>query len=135
MFLSLSMRLKFATSVFIASSKRLRTALAQRSQLRFEHGLHFFLLRCWREVAAGDRSVSVLSIDAGAEPSDHGNRSRGGVFPAGAAFNGVSLSSLSFGMGVALPGDGTANGAFETTLAGTSTTGIARSIVGRRRSH
>lgn len=53
----------------------------------------------------------------------------GGVFPAGAAFNGVSLSSLSFGMGVVLPGDGTANGAFETTLAGTSATGIARSIV------
>lgn len=53
----------------------------------------------------------------------------GGVFPAGAAFNGVSLSSLSFGMGVALPGDGTANGVFESTLVGTSATGLARSIV------
>jgi hypothetical protein len=53
----------------------------------------------------------------------------GGVFPAGATFNGVSLSSLSLGMGVALPGDGTANGAFETTLAGTSATGLTRSIV------
>jgi hypothetical protein len=53
----------------------------------------------------------------------------GGLFPAGAAFNGVSLSSLSFGIGVALPGDGTANGAFESTLVGTSATGIARNIV------
>lgn len=53
----------------------------------------------------------------------------GGVFPAGATFSGVSLSSLSFGMGVALPGDGTANGAFESTLVGTSATGIARRIV------
>jgi hypothetical protein len=52
-----------------------------------------------------------------------------GVFPAGAAFSGVSLSSLSFGMGVVLPGDGTANGVLQTTLAGTSATGIARSIV------
>jgi len=53
----------------------------------------------------------------------------GGVFPTGAAFNGVSLSALSFGMGVELPGDGSANGAFQSTLTGTSTTGIARSIV------
>ncbi|HKZ78854.1 MAG TPA: hypothetical protein VJ124_11170 [Pyrinomonadaceae bacterium] len=53
----------------------------------------------------------------------------GGVLPAGAAFNGVSLSSLSFGMGVALRGDGTANGAFESTLVGTSATGVASSIV------
>ncbi len=53
----------------------------------------------------------------------------GGVFPAGAAFSGVSLSSLSFGMGVALPGDGTANGPFESTLIGTSATGMPRSIL------
>ncbi len=53
----------------------------------------------------------------------------GGVFPAGAAFNGVSLSSLTFGMGVSLPGDGAANGAFESTLVGTTATGIARNIV------
>ena len=53
----------------------------------------------------------------------------GGVFPAGAVFNGISLSTLSFGVGVELPGDGTANGASEITLVGTSATGIARSIV------
>ena len=53
----------------------------------------------------------------------------GGLFPAGAAFNGVSLSSLSFGIGVELPGDGTANGTFESTLVGTTATGIARNIV------
>lgn len=52
----------------------------------------------------------------------------GGVFPAGATFNGVSLSSLRFGMGVELPGNGTANGVFETTLAGTAATGLTKTI-------
>jgi hypothetical protein len=52
-----------------------------------------------------------------------------GVFSTGTAFNGVALSTLTFGMGVQLPGDGTANGGFESTLTGTSATGIARSIV------
>lgn len=53
----------------------------------------------------------------------------GAAFPAGAIFNAVSLSSMSFGMGVVIPGDGTANGTFESTLVGTSATGIARNIV------
>ena len=75
-------------------------------------------------------AVSLFSLSALAQNGQTTvTGAGGGVFPAGAAFNGVSLSSLSFGIGVALPGDGTANGAFETTLAGTSATGIARSIV------
>ena len=54
----------------------------------------------------------------------------GGVFPSGTSFNGVSLSGLTFGMGaVNLTADGTANGAFESTLTGTSATGLTRNIV------
>jgi hypothetical protein len=75
-------------------------------------------------------AVSVFSLSTLAQSGQTAvTGAGGGVFPAGAAFNGVSLSSLSFGMGVALPGDGTANGAFESTLVGTSATGLARSIV------
>jgi len=52
-----------------------------------------------------------------------------GLFPSGASFNGVSLSALSFGMGTVNLTDGTATGAFESTLTGTDTTGVARNIV------
>ena len=60
-----------------------------------------------------------------------------GVYPAGttikssslSALKGVTLTSLTFGMGVALPGDGTANGTFESTLIGTSAKGQPRNIV------
>jgi hypothetical protein len=60
-----------------------------------------------------------------------------GVYPAGttikssslSALKGVTLTSLTFGMGVALPGDGTANGTFESTLIGTSAKGLPRNIV------
>jgi len=75
-------------------------------------------------------AVSLFSLSTLAQNSQTTvTGAGGGLFPAGAAFNGVSLSSLSFGMGVALPGDSTANGAFETTLVGTSATGLARNIV------
>ena len=43
-----------------------------------------------------------------------------GVFPSGAAFNGVSLSTLRLGMGISIATDGTAAGDFESTLLGTS---------------
>jgi hypothetical protein len=75
-------------------------------------------------------AVSLFSLSTLAQNGETTVTGAGsGVFPAGAAFNGVSLTSLSFGMGVALPGDGTANGPFESTLIGTSATGMARSIV------
>ena len=84
----------------------------------------------WCALALTAIAVSFFSISALAQNGQTTvTGAGGGVFPSGAAYNGVSLSSLSFGMGVALPGDGTANGAFETTLAGTSATGLARSIV------
>jgi hypothetical protein len=50
-----------------------------------------------------------------------------GAFPSGVTFNGVSLSTLRFGIGVNVPGDGTASGDFQTTLLGTSL-GVARQI-------
>ena len=84
----------------------------------------------WWAIALIAIAVSLFSLSTGAQSGQTTvTGAGGGVFPAGAAFNGISLSSLSFGMGVALPGDGTANGAFESTLVGTSATGIARSIV------
>lgn len=43
----------------------------------------------------------------------------GGVFAAGAEFNGVALSTLRFGMGVSIASNGTATGDFESTLLGT----------------
>jgi hypothetical protein len=51
-----------------------------------------------------------------------------GVFPAGAAYNGVSLSTLRFGMGVPIAADGTAAGDFESTLIGTSAAGQPQTI-------
>jgi hypothetical protein len=42
-----------------------------------------------------------------------------GSFPVGAAFNGVSLSGLRFGLGVSIAADGTARGDFEGTLLAT----------------
>ena len=42
----------------------------------------------------------------------------GSTFPAGTTFNGVTLSSYRFGVGVTLASDGTASGDFEITLLG-----------------
>jgi hypothetical protein len=50
------------------------------------------------------------------------------VFPAGASFNGVSLSGLRFGMGVSIGTNGTATGDFETTLLGNSPSGQPQTI-------
>ena len=73
----------------------------------------------------------ALSLVAGAawakEPSSTAGAGRG-VLPSGAALNGVSLSALRFGMGVALAPDGTASGDFGATLLGTSG-GAARNVI------
>jgi hypothetical protein len=50
-----------------------------------------------------------------------------GTLPAGASFNGVSLSGLRFGMGVSTASKGTASGDFESTLLGTAA-GQSRTI-------
>jgi len=43
----------------------------------------------------------------------------GSAFPAGSMFNGVTLTSYRFGVGVVIVSDGTASGDLETTLLGT----------------
>lgn len=82
-------------------------------------------------------AMSLFAVPALAQNATTVTGAGGGVYPAGTTFtagsisalNGVTLSGLTFGMGVALPGDGTANGSFESTLIGTSATGLPRNIV------
>jgi hypothetical protein len=50
------------------------------------------------------------------------------AFPNGATFGGVALSGLQFGMGVFIPGDGSATGQFQATLLGTSVLGQPQEI-------
>ena len=51
-----------------------------------------------------------------------------GTFPINTALNGVSLSGLKFGLGVLIPGDGTADGQLQATLLGTTPLGQPRNI-------
>jgi len=83
-------------------------------------------------------AVSLLALPTLAQSQQTTVTGAGaGVYPAGttikssslSALKGVTLTSLTFGMGVALPGDGTANGTFESTLIGTSAKGQPRNIV------
>jgi len=82
-------------------------------------------------------AVSLFAVPTLAQSQTTVTGAGAGVFPAGTTFKagsfsalkGVTLSGLTFGMGVALPGDGTANGTFESTLIGTSTNGTPRNIV------
>ena len=65
----------------------------------------------------------ALSASAGAVPAKTPGTMTGagnGIFPSGAAFNGVSLSTLRIGMGVSIAANGTAAGDFESTLLGSS---------------
>ena len=75
-------------------------------------------------------AVSFSSASALAQSQPTLGGAGAGVFPEGAAFNGVSLSALSFGMGaVLLTNDGTATGTFESTLTGTSLLGRRNIVV------
>src|ERR1700680_2482956 len=51
-----------------------------------------------------------------------------GAFPNGTALSGVSVSGLTFGVGVFIYSDGSATGQFETTLLGTSLLGQPQNI-------
>jgi hypothetical protein len=51
-----------------------------------------------------------------------------GAFPSGAAFSGVSLNSLKFGIGIFISNDGSATGQFQTTLVGVSALGQPQNI-------
>ena len=43
----------------------------------------------------------------------------GSTFPAGTVYNGITLTSYRFGVGISIASDGTATGDFEVTLVGT----------------
>jgi hypothetical protein len=51
-----------------------------------------------------------------------------GIFPAGAAFGGVSLETSTFALGFVIRSDGSAAGQFQTVLTGTSVLGLAQEI-------
>src|SRR5438034_941354 len=51
-----------------------------------------------------------------------------GIFPSGAALNGILLNGLQFGKGVDIPGDGSATGDFQALLLGTSLLGQPQKI-------
>src|SRR5260370_22341396 len=86
--------------------------------------------KIWWAIPLVAIATCFLSQSALAQSQTAVTGAGGGVFPSGTSFNGVSLSGLTFGMGaVNLTADGTANGAFESTLSGTSATGVARNIV------
>ena len=73
-------------------------------------------------------TLSLFSQAALAQSQTTATGAGGGGFPAGAAYNGVSLSTLRFGMGILVAADGTATGDFESTLVGTSAAGQPQTI-------
>jgi len=91
----------------------------------------------WWAISLLAIAVSLFALPTLAQSQTTVTGAGGGVFPAGTTFKGgaisalqgVTLTGLTFGMGVALPGDGTANGTFESTLIGTSAKGLPRNIV------
>ena len=69
--------------------------------------------------------VMAIALCLLAQPALAANRSAivtgvgGSAFPAGTIYNGVTLTSYRFGVGVRIASDGTATGDFEITLLGT----------------
>jgi hypothetical protein len=51
-----------------------------------------------------------------------------GTYPAGSTYKSVTLSGLRMGFGVAIPGDGSAQGQFDATLTGTSSAGQPQTV-------
>jgi hypothetical protein len=93
--------------------------------------------RIWWAIPLMAITLSLFALPTLAQSQTTVTGAGGGVYPAGTTFKagsfsalkGVTLSDLTFGMGVVLPGDGTANGTFESTLIGTSAQGLPRNIV------
>ncbi|MGH2450731.1 MAG: post-COAP-1 domain-containing protein [Candidatus Limnocylindria bacterium] len=75
-------------------------------------------------IRAGNIQIHSSGGAAAAETSGAG----AGTFPAGATFNGVSLSGLETGLGVSIASDGTAAGQFVAVLLGTSLLGQPQGI-------
>ena len=76
---------------------------------------------------AGFESSSVERLT----PDQNANAFAGagaGVFPIGTVFQGVPVTSLRFGTGVDIPGNGLADGTHETTLLGVSASGDPQTI-------
>src|SRR5437660_5476191 len=82
----------------------------------------------WWAILVMAVTLSLFSQPALAQSQTTATGAGGGAFPNGAAFNGVSLSTLRFGMGVSIAADGTAAGDFESTLLGTSAAGQPQTI-------
>jgi len=75
-------------------------------------------------ITAGNIQIHSSGGAAAAEPSGAG----AGTFPAGATFNGVSLSGLETGLGLSIAPDGAATGRFVATLLGASALGQPQAI-------
>jgi hypothetical protein len=79
--------------------------------------------RIWWAIPLMAITLSLFALPTLAQSQTMVTGAGGGVYPVGTTFTagsfsaltGVTLSGLTFGMGVALPGDGTANGSFEST--------------------
>src|SRR5919201_4283903 len=75
-------------------------------------------------VAVAAPSLQTLAAQSATNVTGSGS----GVFPSGATYNGVSLTSLYFGKGMLTPGDGSAAGDFEAVLFGTGSNGQPQNI-------
>jgi hypothetical protein len=75
-------------------------------------------------IAAGNIQIHLTPGSESAEASGAGASS----FPAGATFNGVSLSGLETGLGLLIAPEGTATGGFLATLVGASALGQPQAI-------
>ena len=74
--------------------------------------------------------AAALAWPAGAVAQTTVTGTGAGVFPAGGEYEGLTLSSATFGHGLVINADGTASGDFHSDLAGTTPQGSA----GRSRS-
>ena len=82
-------------------------------------------------------AVSLFAVPTLAQSQTTATGAGAGVYPSGttikggsiSAIRGVTVTNLTFGAGIAMPGEGTANGTFESTLVGTSANGTPRNIV------
>src|SRR5687767_14448340 len=75
-------------------------------------------------------AILLLPSSANAQDTDPGVTGAGDAgFPAGTTFNLVPVSGLQFGLGVFIPGDGSADGQFHALLLGTTILGQPQEIL------
>ena len=74
-------------------------------------------------------TLAIILLPAAASAQDAGVTGAGaGALPVNTLLNAVSVSGLQFGMGVYIPGDGSAQGQFQATLLGLSLLGLPQNI-------